>query len=170
MTEMTDLTDFIRALSQENHQPHATLRALEALVKHVVGARLFTLMTFDEATGEASRAWSSQPQEYPVSGRKPADRTEWSQIVMERHQTFVANDIDAIAKVFPDHELIRSLGCESCINVPVVVAGRVLGTLNILHQAGHYTPARVAASEMLKLPGALAFVLLENNVLTGDSE
>ena len=44
------------------------------------------------------------------------------------------------------------------INVPIVVAGQVLGTLNILHQAGHYDAARVTASETLKLPGAVCLL------------
>ena len=32
-------------------------------------------------------------------------------------RSFVANSIEEIAEVFPDHELIRSLGCESCLNL-----------------------------------------------------
>ena len=44
----------------------------------------------------------------------------WSEEVIERRSTFVANDIEAIAEVFDDHELIRSLGCEIVINIPVV--------------------------------------------------
>ena len=66
---------------------------------------------------------------------------------------------DAIAEVFPDHELIASLGCQSVINVPVVIYGAVYGTINCLDVAGYYTPDRVAASEALKLPGAAAFLL-----------
>lgn len=165
---MTNLTEFTRALAQFDYQPGASLAALDALVKRVVGARLFTLMTFDATTGEASRAYSDRPEDYPISGRKPANRTDWSRIVLERHETFVANDIDAIARVFPDYKQIQSLGCESCINVPVIVAGNVLGTLNILHEKGYYTPERVAAAETLKLPGAAVFILLENITSKGD--
>ena len=74
-------------------------------------------------------------------------------------QTFVANDIDGIAAVFADHELIRSLGCESVINVPIVVAGEVLGTINCLHEAGFYTEregrgGRGAEAARRRLPAA----------------
>lgn len=79
--------------------------------------------------------------------------------MLERGETFVTNDIDGVAEVFLDHELIASLGCESCIDIPVTVAGAVLGTLNCLDVAGHYTPIRVRASEALKVPGAAAFLL-----------
>ena len=77
-------------------------------------------------------------------------------------KTFVANTIEEIAEVFPDHELIRSLGCESCLNLPIFINGEMRGTLNCLHEAGHYTPERVAAAETLKPAGALAFLLAES--------
>lgn len=89
-------------------------------------------------------------------------------MVLARHETFVANTIDAIAEVFFDHALIRSLGCESAINIPVVVAGTVLGTINCLHTAGHYTAERVARAEGLKLPGAAAFMLAHSQKNQGD--
>ena len=34
--------------------------------------------------------------------------------------------------------LILSLGCESVLNLPVAFDGRVLGTVNLLHEAGWY--------------------------------
>jgi GAF domain-containing protein len=80
----------------------------------------------------------------------------------------VANSIEEIAAVFSDHELIRSLGCESCLNLPIVVGGIVIGTLNCLDEAGHYTPERVAASETLKQAGAVAFLL--NSSLKGQMQ
>jgi hypothetical protein len=73
-------------------------------------------------TGVAGRVYSNMPDAYPVSGTKPANETDWSRQVIGEKRTFVANDIDAIAAVFDDHELIKSLGCESVINVPIIVA------------------------------------------------
>lgn len=64
--------------------------------------------------------------------------------------------------MFPDHELIQSLGCESCLNLPIIINGQLRGTLNCLHNAGHYTPDRVAAAEGLKPAGALALLLAES--------
>ena len=71
----------------------------------------------------------------------------------------MANDIDGIAEVFPDHEKILSLGCESVINVPVVAAGDLLGTINCLDRAGAYTAARITAAGELALPGVACFLL-----------
>lgn len=151
------MTDLAAALAAKD-QPAAYLAALERLVDERIGVRLFTTMTLDRARGVARRSHSNMPDAYPVSGEKPIPVNAWMEVI-ERGETFVANSHAEIAAVFPDHELIRSLGCESCVNIPVTIAGTVVGTLNCLHQAGHYTPERLAAAETLKLPGAVAFLL-----------
>ncbi len=155
------------ALAVADNQPEAAFDALCMLTSDLVGHKLFTLMTFDQQNGEARRIYSNMPDAYPVSGKKPAREDDWSRHVIDARQTFVANTIDDIANVFPDFELIRSLGCESVINVPVFAAGKFLGTINCLHEAGYYTPDRVTASEALKLPGAACF-LLQHSLDNGD--
>lgn len=164
---MPDYTEFQKSVAEAGNQPAAAFDALCALARETVGARLFTVMTFDPETRAAQRIYSNMPDAYPVSGTKPANETDWSRVVMGEGRTFVANDIDGIAAVFSDHELIRSLGCESVINVPIVVGGAVLGTINCLHEAGYYTPERVAAAEALKLPGAVCLLLNELNARGG---
>ncbi|MEF2071995.1 GAF domain-containing protein [Consotaella aegiceratis] len=156
-----DATKMAEALAVSAPQPETALDALCALAQATVGAPLFTVMTFDEGTGMARRIYSNMPEAYPVSGTKPANPTDWSRQVLGERRTFVANDYEGIAAVFFDHELIRSLGFESVINVPVVVAGKVVGTLNCLAEAGHYTPERVTAAETLKLPGAACLLLIQ---------
>ena len=134
-------------------------RALEEMAHAYVGVKLFTLMTFDRATGLASRCYSNMPDAYPTSGTKSVDNDRWSEQVLDGQRNFVANDIGTISEVFDDHELIRSLGCESVLNVPIVVGGEVLGTINLLHEAGFYTPDKIVAAEILKLPGSVCFLM-----------
>ena len=81
--------------------------------------------------------FTNMPGSYPVQGTKPMVEPPWTTMVLAEQKTFVANTIEDIAKVFFDHELIRSLGCESVINIPIAIAGKVLGTINCLHAAGH---------------------------------
>jgi GAF domain-containing protein len=152
------MTDFTKAIASTD-QPMATFKALEELVDKTVGVKLFTLMEVDNVRGVARRNYSNMPDAYATSGEKPIQDNEWMEQVQGRHKIFVANSIEEIEAVFPDHELIQSLGCESCMNIPIVVNGRVIGTLNCLHEAGHFTPERVAAAESLKQAGALAFLL-----------
>jgi len=140
-------------------QPHATFKALEQLVHDTIGIKLFTLMEIDPARAVARRNYSNQPDLYPISGEKPMQSNAWAEQVQDRQETFVANSIEEIAAVFPDYELIESLGCQSCLNLPIVINGTVIGTLNCLHVAGHYTPEKVVAAEKLKHPGAVAFLL-----------
>lgn len=161
------MREIVEALAGARDQPQAVFAALERLALERVGAKLFTLMEVDRERGVARRLRSSLPQAYPVGGEKPLERDRWSEIVEERGEIFVANSIEGIARVFPDHELILSLGCASCLNLPVFVCGRLRGTLNFLHEAGHYGPGRVAAAEALKPAGALAFLLAENLRLAG---
>lgn len=164
--QVPDYQDFTNKIAG-NGQPEAAFDALCALTRDLVGVKLFTIMTHDGKERVAQRIYSNMPDVYPVSGTKPANETDWSRIVIENKQTFVANDIEGIAAVFSDHELIRSLGCESVINVPIVIGGEVLGTINCLHEVGFYTPERVAAAEALKLPGVLCLLLNERNSKAG---
>lgn len=112
-----------------------------------LGTRLFTVTKLDEKKALFARVFTSHPAEYPVSGTKPMERDGWYDTTIAGRRTFVANTPPDFAKYFFDHELIVSLGLGSCINVPVVDGARVLGTVNILAEAGHFTPERLAAYE-----------------------
>lgn len=113
------------------------------------GTRLFTVTKLDEGAALFARVFTSHPAEYPVSGTKPMEKDGWYDTTIAGKRTFVANTPPEFAKYFFDHELIVSLGLGSCINVPVVDGTRVLGTVNILAEAGHFTPERLAAYEAL---------------------
>lgn len=121
-----------------------------------LGTRLFTVTTVDEKAGLARRLYTSHPVEYPVSGTKPMEKDGWYDHTVAGKRTFVANTPPEFAKYFFDHALIVSLGLGSCINVPVVDGGRVLGTVNILAEAGHFTPAKLDAYEALVATAAPA--------------
>jgi GAF domain-containing protein len=151
--------DFTVALALGDGQPGTALEALHALAQSLVGAKLFTLTTVDPVTAEYGRIYSSNVEAYPLYGHKPADETEWSAHVLRDRKVFVANDIGSIATLFPDHVLIRSLGCESVVNLPVEYGGQVIGTVNLLHEAGYWTPEKAAACAGLRLPSLLCFLL-----------
>ena len=135
-------------------------RLLEDLTRTVPGHLLFTVMTVDMEAGLARRAYTSHPREYPVSGTKPIERDRWFDIVHGKRQSFVANTIEDIATVFPDHALIASLGCGSVLNLPVVLSNDLVATINLLAEPGHYTEDLVKEAEaLLKLPASLCAAL-----------
>ena len=155
---MDQLTAFTAALARPD-QPVATMTALDDLAAGLVGHKVMTLMAVDHGARLARRVYSSAPVAYPVSGSKPLEFNDWSAAVLDRHETWVMNSIDHIAAVFPDYALIASLGCQSSLNLPIVVGGSVIGTINLLHETGFYTPERVALAGGMSLAGAAAFLL-----------
>lgn len=158
MTASLDaLAVFDRAIATEA-APDAPWLALQRLAETTIGVRLFTIMTVDMQRGVAGRVFTSHPVDYPVSGTKPIHFDDWFDVVHRQRRPFVANTIGDIAKVFPDHELISSLGCGSVINWPIEIAGDIVGTINLLDVEGHYTPDRVAAASILSLPGKTAYL------------
>jgi hypothetical protein len=162
---MTDMAQARRAFDAELARaatPEAAFAALHRLADAVAGARLFTVMTVDMTAGLARRAHTSDPVSYPATGTKPIERNAWFEVVHDRHETFVANTLADIAKTFPDHALIGSLGCGSVVNLPVLRAGDLVATVNLLDAERHYTPARVARIETeLTLPAMAVLLLVE---------
>ncbi|MGQ7845588.1 hypothetical protein ACUNV4_13980 [Granulosicoccus sp. 3-233] len=146
------------AVARSSEQAYA---ALHRLADACVGAKLFTIMGVDMDAMLARRSYTSDIRNYPASGTKPIAMNSWFDIVHGKQESFVANTLVEIAEVFPDHELIGSLGCGSVINLPVILGGKLVATVNMLDIEHHYTEERVAWVErQLRLP-AVAAVLFE---------
>lgn len=111
-----------------------------------LGTRLFTITTHDLDQGLFRRVHTSHPVEYPVHGTKPLARDAWYDLCIARALPFVANTAAEFATVFFDHALITSMGLGSAANLPVTAEdGSVPGTVNLLAETNHFTPARLAA-------------------------
>jgi hypothetical protein len=135
---MIDQLDAVARAVAQPGQPDTAFRALDRAMGQAIGHKLFTIMLFHAASGESERCYTNQPQAYPVGGRKPLNETFWTQQVLRDLRPYIGRDYNDIRAVFFDHELIRSLGCESILNLPVAHDGTPLGTINMLHQAGWY--------------------------------
>ena len=133
--------DDLYALAQAQRaagQPRAICAALEAISAKVIGHRLFTVMRFDSARCAVQRIYSNMPGAYPSGGRKRKKDTAWADHVLRDLKVFLGAGPDDIQSAFDDHEVILGLGLGSVLNVPVVYAGRCVGTMNLLHEAGWY--------------------------------
>jgi hypothetical protein len=160
------MTDYSQAIAKfdaaiANAQgAEAAFSALQALVQATVGAKLFTFMTVDMEAEVARRAYTSDAANYPTSGTKPIRYDSWFDLVHKERKYFVANTIADIANVFPDYELINSLGCQSVVNMPVVIGGELVGTANMLDVEGYYTLERVQMiRDLIAVPAKLAAVI-----------
>jgi hypothetical protein len=144
--------------------------ALDSLAFVEPGHLLFTVTTVEMDEGVARRVYTNHPKQYPVSGTKPIHRDAWFDIVHDQRRSFVANTIEDIAKLFPDHELIASLGCGSVLNLPIFLRNELVATVNMLAAKNHYTPARVAAAEaLLPVPASLCWALASQFDRTGET-
>ena len=142
---MTPFETCLAALKQPG-PPETFFKAVDKALAEVVGHKLFTLLYVAPDGKRVKRLYTNMPKEYPVGGYKPVTESDWHKLVIGKRQAWVGYDYDDVKWAFFDHELIRSLGCESAINQPVVYAGRVLGTMNLLDAKGHYKesdPAKI---------------------------
>ena len=151
------LADFDRAIATMK-DGDAAWQGLRILSETLVGAKLFTVMTVDWDNERAGRVFTSHPEAYPVSGTKPIHYDSWFDVVHKERKPFVANTIADIAKVFPDHETIWGLGCGSVVNLPIEIAGAMVGTVNLLDAEQFYTPEKVQMTNALKLPAKTAYL------------
>ncbi len=130
-------------------QAQRTFADLHHAVADLAGARLFTVTRIDHAQALARRIYTSHPVDYPTSGTKPVQPDGWTRQVIDGQRSFVANMTADFAIYFPDHALINRLGCQSALNVPIVDAGVTVAAVNILDNAGRFTPRTVSAVEAL---------------------
>lgn len=141
-------------------QPEAGFAAFSDHCHARAGHRLFTLLAWIAEDNDVQRIWSSRPADYPTAARKPMGVTEWGARVLHRRELWMGYSAEDIRWAFPDHALIESLGCASCIHALVEWDGRLLGVVSMLDAAHAYTPADMAglnAIAPLLAPGFLAF-------------
>ncbi len=139
-----DLTPHIAAVAGAT-TTLTRLAAIDRAMAATVGHKLFTVLVINWDKRENQRYYSNQPDAYAVGGAKPIVRTMPGLDLLLAGKPRFLNDYAAIAAVFFDHELIRSLGCESCVNIPVHWNGTTIGMVNILHDAHWYSPADIPA-------------------------
>lgn len=132
-------------------------RAIDALVQKVWGHKLLTVLLYLPETVEVERLYSSNETAYPVGGRKQKQGTAWGSHVLEKGEFHISHNEDDIRKTFFDYELIFSLGATGMINIPLLVGGFCVGTLNVSNVAGFFSEADYPTARIF---GALTVPLL----------
>jgi hypothetical protein len=138
---MTDITTELALCARalvNGPDRQALYRQVDASVKRLVGYRLFTMLVVVENGAEVERIYTSDAKAYPLTGRKPMGPTPWGKHVIDGRQPWHGRTMEDIRWAFPDHALIESLGCGSCINIPVIAFGQMLGTMNVLDRENAY--------------------------------
>jgi hypothetical protein len=122
------------------------LSALDQALVNTVGHKIFTVLMVDLSTDRNQRYYTNQPESYPVGGSKQIVRTnDFYKDIIVAGKPRICRDYDDMKRAFFDHELIRSLGCESAVNFPIRWNGQTIGSLNLCHEAYWYTEADLPA-------------------------
>ena len=69
--------------------------------------------------------------------------------MLDRGEVFIAADAEGVRAAFSDHALLSRLGISAIMNIPIRLRGRVLGTMNLSHEAGHFTPDMIEPGRIL---------------------
>jgi len=162
-TILTPYWPRVIAAAQSTAGHRAVFPILGELVQSLIGTGLLTCSVYDMKTRRSRRIYTENAEAYPVGGYKPLSEGAWADHVLENHQIFSSLSITQIAEVFPDWPLIKSLGFDSNANIPVVVEGKVIGTLNLLDKTGYYTAERLAPAAALMPVATIAFLLAERS-------
>lgn len=111
--------------------------AVDAALQRLVGHKLMTILVYDAAVTTATRVYSSDGT-YPAGMRDPVASVVWADAVVRRGVPYVGNRLDDLQVVFDHHEKLAALGLGSVINLPIRRWDRTVGTLNLLHEEGHF--------------------------------
>ena len=161
---------FIRTVTEERWT--SLFPALEELSQAKIGHRLFSCSIFRKDVGAkwvAARVYTSDEVNYPTSGLKEIAPTRWTDTVITKRKAFLANNVEGFSDVFSDHEKIAGMGLGSVVNLPVVLCGQFIGTVNLLHDAGYYSDRRSSLLQDLVLPSLLTFRLSAETAEIGQS-
>ncbi|WP_346776859.1 GAF domain-containing protein [Variovorax sp. RKNM96] len=135
----------------------AAMGHIEAARLALLGPGLLTVnlnaTTSDDPPDEVQlqRLWSSNPQAYPVAGRKRKTLTPWTRQLLVRAEVFIGEGDAALAEVFDDHALITALGLRAVVNVPLLEDGRCAATFNVLGTRARWMPEEIALVKLLAL-------------------
>src|SRR3954466_3371624 len=123
----------LEAAIRDGLPARAVFERLREALANVVAFKVLTVLKLDPQTLRSVRLYSSEPS-YPVGGTKQHVRGAWSEAVLDRRQVFVARNLAALRKTFPDSAAIEATGCGSIIAAPIIRQGAVVGTLNLWHR------------------------------------
>ena len=161
MTQSSPHSQFADALATYQSERDVGV-ALHRLAEATVGVKLFTMTADNPTGGYVRRVHSSDETAYPVLGTKPIVFDETYRKMTEERFVYVVNSVEAMRADFPDLDLIVSLGCGSAINMPIVAGGEMLGSVNLLHEEGWFTPERIEAARLLTVPAIACFLILRS--------
>ena len=108
--------------------PQGAMDAVGQATLAMVGPGLLTINAWHVRTGEIERLWSSDSAAYPVGGKKIKGDTAWTRQSLVRVGGFVGEGDEALAAGSDDIAVIRGVGLNGVVSVPLRPRRAVRGT------------------------------------------
>ena len=147
--------DLIVALAEG---PDALIGELNRLILALPGVRTVTWLAAVPAEKITRRIGTSDPKHFPVGGFDPIDDGAWSRRIYIDKLPIIGNSPAEMAVYIPETAELEKLGYYSTLCMPIVIAGETRGTVNLLGDAGIFTPDLISALTSLLPIAALIFV------------
>lgn len=144
----------------------ALLRRLGERVEDQIENGLLTILVPDNDRNCLVRIYSSDEDSYPLGDADIITQTPWFSRLLDSKEPVIANDEAAIAHWLPDFVGFREAGYGALVNLPVLVAGEVVGIVNVMARAGELTGACVARLQR-ELPTAALAIMLPDSERAG---
>ncbi|SDR29013.1 GAF domain-containing protein [Pseudovibrio sp. Tun.PSC04-5.I4] len=162
---MADILSFVDAISNSQSVQDAAKKA-DQLFAEAPGHKLFTLTVTHPDGSHVVRLYSSVEGSYGTSGTKPIEKEGgWYERVLVQKKPFLGYTIEDVKEYFPDHEKISAMGLGATLNLPVVVLGEVVGTVNLLDADHAYTEEDAARTNELAQTLAPLFLMARSELV-----
>jgi len=129
---------------------------LAARLQASVGYDLLTVLAPDGGGARLIRCYSSRPDQFPLGQGDAVEDNPWFRHIVVDLEPVVANDDEAIRAWLPSFTNAKSLGYESLVNFPIVIAGEVVGLVNLMAGGNHFGEPKIEALRSLAPLAALA--------------
>ncbi|MEM6610292.1 MAG: hypothetical protein AAF689_17155 [Pseudomonadota bacterium] len=130
----------LSALTDSGKQIAGAVAACRTLARRFSDAKLVAEIAFDSATREARRTCCSDPQNYPISGRKEIGVPIWTKLLVDCHPSLFGNRRTALQVMVADHGSRRSHDRKARVNLALIAFGRMRGCVSKLDLAGDFAP------------------------------
>lgn len=137
--------------------PQPLMALLSELFTALPGVRTVTYLATAPDRSVTHRIGTSDPQGFPIGGFDPIDDSAWNRRIFGEQQPIVGDTPEQMAAFIPETGQLLAMGYGATLCAPIVIFGEVRGTVNLLGDAGIFTPALLEQFYTLLPIAALIF-------------
>lgn len=137
--------------------PQQLIAVLSDLLTALPGVRTVTYLATAPDRSVTHRIGTSDPHNFPIGGFDPIDDGTWNRRIFGEQRPVIGDNPAEMAAFIPETDQLVAMGYGATLCAPVVIAGDTRGTVNLLGDAGIFTPALLAQFNALLPIAALIF-------------